>query len=168
MKKLVKKIKDTSKGIFSSRKGFTLLELLVVVLIIGILVAIALPQYKRVKEKTIMAEGMQLAKQIAEANQRYYLMHGEYAEDINNLDINFSGQLIVLYDINRIETNNFIIATMGSSKTTMATIQRKPFATLYSIYIPRTNPNNFGCYLYSTATKIQKELCDKLNSDGHL
>ena len=67
--------------------GFTLLELLVVVIIIGILAAIALPQYQRAKEKTIMTEGMQLAKQIAEANQRYYLLNGQYADDIRDLDI---------------------------------------------------------------------------------
>ena len=150
------------------KQGFTLLELLVVVLIIGILAAIALPQYKRVKEKTIMAEGIQITKQVADANQRYYLIHGEYSEDINNLDINFSGQLIVLYNINRIETNNFIIATMGSSKTTMAMIQRKPMNEAYYIYISRNLPNIISCGYYDNATKIQKELCNKLNTDGHL
>ena len=95
----------------SNAKGFTLLELLVVVLIIGILAGIALPQYQRAKEKSIMTEGIQLAKQIAEANQRYYLVNDKYADDIRDLDIEFSGEVKLLSSAYRIETNNFILSS---------------------------------------------------------
>ena len=102
------------KEIKNNSQGFTLIELLVVVVIIGILAAIALPQYQRVKEKTIMAEGVQIAKQIAEANQRYYLIHDEYTDDIKNLDIGFDNTANIL-NVDRFKTNNFIIYTTGSA-----------------------------------------------------
>ena len=55
-----------------NKQGFTLIELMVVVLIIGILTAIALPQYETAVEKSRMSEAMINAKAIVDASQRYF------------------------------------------------------------------------------------------------
>ncbi len=54
-------------------KAFTLIELLVVVLIIGILSAIALPQYTKAVEKSRMAEALQIAASIRTGVDTYVL-----------------------------------------------------------------------------------------------
>ena len=74
------KIKNTSYG-------FTLLELLVVVLIIGILVSIALPQYQRATAKAELMSVISYVKPIAEAQERYFLANGKYTTNLSDLDV---------------------------------------------------------------------------------
>lgn len=74
-----------------SKKGFTLLELLVVILIIGILAGIAIPQYQKAKEKSEAGQLLISIKALYDAQQRYYLVNEKYATNFDELDVNFSG-----------------------------------------------------------------------------
>ena len=69
------------------RGGFTLIELLVVVLIIGILSAIALPQYTKAVARSRMAGLITLASSVAQAEQRYFMANGEFTVNAEELDL---------------------------------------------------------------------------------
>ena len=71
--------------------GFTLIELLVVVLIIGILAAMALPQYFKAVERSRMAEAITLMDSVVKAQRRKFMQTNRYAENYEGLDVSPKG-----------------------------------------------------------------------------
>ena len=71
----------------SCKSGFTLIELLVVVLIIGILAAIALPQYQKAVEKSKATQALSLLKTFVQAQNAYFMANGSYAARFEDLAV---------------------------------------------------------------------------------
>ena len=69
--------------------GFTLIELLVVVLIIGILAAVAVPQYDKAVMRSRFTQTVPAARSIVQAQQSFYLANGVYTTHLNDLDVVF-------------------------------------------------------------------------------
>ena len=97
-----------NKSKISCKRGFTLIELLVVVLIIGILAAVAVPQYTKAVEKARVAEARIMLNAIYKGYQLCILQHGtdsdkctlneNDATDVNNnllanMDISLPGTI---------------------------------------------------------------------------
>jgi prepilin-type N-terminal cleavage/methylation domain-containing protein len=73
------------------KKGFTLLELLTVVIIISILTSIALPQFFKAAERARASEAVGILGSLRAAQLRYYTQHGRLANNVDDLDVDVLG-----------------------------------------------------------------------------
>ena len=137
-------------GMTSEAGGFTLIELLVVVLIIGILSAVALPQYNKAVEKARATEALSIIKAIANASMAYHMANGTYPQNIDELDIEILGTSITNYNVHRIQTKWFEYGTNrdAGDSNCLAIANRLPLSTFY--YLNYFADNTICCYGAST------------------
>ncbi len=110
------------------KKGFTLLELIVVIIIIGVLATLGFTQYTRMVERGRTAEARTMLGQIRSAQVAYYQEYGSYAAATTNLVVDVVTGCVA--------TNFFTYASDTSSATaTRCTGSGKSpqAATIYSL-----------------------------------
>lgn len=69
------------------RKGFTLVELAVVIVIIGVLAAFGVPRFLKSVERSKASEAFAYLTAIRSAQERYIAQQGTYTQDVNGMDI---------------------------------------------------------------------------------
>ncbi|HGO9111143.1 TPA: pilin [Neisseria meningitidis] len=97
------------------QKGFTLIELMIVIAIVGILAAVALPAYQDYTARAQVSEAILLAEGQKSAVTEYYLNHGIWPGDNNSAGVASSADIKGKY-VQKVEVNNGVVtATMASS-----------------------------------------------------
>ena len=75
------------KKIIFNKKAFTLVELLITILIVGILASLVFPQYSKMVERSKAADARTMLWGIKTAEEMYFAKHDVYTNTIENLNI---------------------------------------------------------------------------------
>ncbi|HEZ6943887.1 TPA: pilin [Neisseria meningitidis] len=97
------------------QKGFTLIELMIVIAIVGILAAVALPAYQDYTARAQVSEAILLAEGQKSAVTEYYLNHGEWPGDNSSAGVATSSEIKGKYVQSVTVANGVITAQMASS-----------------------------------------------------
>ncbi|HGM0604551.1 TPA: pilin, partial [Neisseria gonorrhoeae] len=97
------------------QKGFTLIELMIVIAIVGILAAVALPAYQDYTARAQVSEAILLAEGQKSAVTEYYLNHGEWPENNTSAGVASSGEIKGKYVKEVKVAKGVVTATMNSS-----------------------------------------------------
>ncbi|ENV9479161.1 pilin, partial [Neisseria gonorrhoeae] len=96
------------------QKGFTLIELMIVIAIVGILAAVALPAYQDYTARAQVSEAILLAEGQKSAVTEYYPNHGKWPEDNDKAGVASASDIKGKY-VKEVEVENGVVtATMKS------------------------------------------------------
>ncbi|WP_424245556.1 prepilin-type N-terminal cleavage/methylation domain-containing protein [Elusimicrobium posterum] len=143
---------------FTTKSGFTLIELLVVVLIIGILAAIALPQYTKAVEKSRSAEALTNISSMEKALERFILQEGGIPSNVSfeDLDLTFGTASTGLYTTKNFEYSVDCNTTDGC---VVFVDRATPSEILYSLQVSGigTSTVTRKCFFTGNDAAVQKK-----------
>jgi type IV pilus assembly protein PilA len=139
-----------------SRRGFTLVELAVVIVIIGVLAAFGVPQFLKSVERSKAGEAFNYLAAVRSAQERYVAQNGVYTSVASTLDIN---QVAPKYfEIGTMVVDN---ATVGAPSWTL-TLTRKSSSSSYGAYTVTFSQGGFDTNSSTGHSTIMDSLCQDI------
>ncbi|HGM0477581.1 TPA: pilin, partial [Neisseria gonorrhoeae] len=106
------------------QKGFTLIELMIVIAIVGILAAVALPAYQDYTARAQVSEAILLAEGQKSAVTEYYLNNGKWPENNGDAGVASASKIIGKY-VKEVKVENGVVTAQMASSNVNKEIQGK-------------------------------------------
>ncbi|MCA9409240.1 MAG: prepilin-type N-terminal cleavage/methylation domain-containing protein [Candidatus Omnitrophica bacterium] len=110
---------------YKVNEGYTLFEIIIVIVIIGTIAAFAIPKFTKSVERTKTTEAIQILDALKSAQIVYQLETGSYTTNLTLLDVDIP------------TSPNFNSPTLGSTAASLASIQRT-LSNAYTLSIDDT------------------------------
>ena len=143
-----------------NNKAFTLIEILVVVLIIGILAAIAIVSYNNAVKNAEFAKTINISNDIAAAQERYFMANSTFTMNMDDLDIDLpahtrkesAGMVILEFTGNKVVSQmEFYIETHNSRFLIRSSIKGKNNIPMYGAHTrPVLKKKGVFCFVDNT------------------
>ena len=150
--------------------GFTLIELLVVVLIIGILAAIAVPQYEQAVEKARVTEALLVGKNLKNAEELYRMENGTYTDSFEKLGTDLPGGYVLSADGKQIssrkENQIFFISLLTDYDRVLVLYSKQGRVLLSFSFDLNTRAPTRHCTSYSDTNYEGDKICKGLGTTG--
>ena len=105
-------------------RGFTLIEVLVVVLIIGILTSVALPNYQVAVLKARYTELMNVVAPLADAEMVYYATFNKFTDQLDELDVSLPGGVKLSADGKNASWKKSVLNIINNNSATTYNLSR--------------------------------------------
>ena len=129
-------------------KGFTLIELIFAVIIVGVLASLAMPRFSDTIEKYRTAEAINILETLRNAQEVYKLENGVYTDTMDDLDVTIPA------------SQNFNAPALLATGATFASIERNAGGYQYTLTIDADGTVSCG------GTEIPANICAKLGCPG--